>query len=458
VDKLLKYESYKPSGIEWIGEVPEHWEVKRLKDVADVNAKTLSGNTPADYELQYLDISNVDSTGLTGEITPYQFAEAPSRARRIIKDKDVIMSTVRPYLQAIAYIEKPPVNLIGSTGFAVLSAKRHFDSKYLYNQVTGHVFNSIVNAEAVGASYPAVNSNTFSTSKLLCPPLEEQEYIAQYLDQTRTKLQHIISHKQSQIERLKELRQIEINRAVTKGLDPNIEMEDSGIEWIGMKPEHWKIKRGKDVCEVNGRIGFRGYKTEDLVDEGKGALVLGASHITSDFKIDLSEPTFLSWEKYYESPEIMITQGDVLIVQRGSVGKIGIIEDAIGPATINPSMVLLKPFRDTHPKYLYYFLQSDYIRSFIDILTSSTAVPMISQEQIETFKILFPPLEEQVQIAKFIDHRLYSLDTLIHNLEQQTQQLTEYRKIIIHRAVTGKIKVASAEYGKEESDLIRYYA
>lgn len=205
----------KPSGIEWLGDIPEHWELKRIKDHVAVNDCSLCSDTKQYLEIRYLDISNVNNAGLTGEILELKFFEAPSRARRIVRNGDVIMSTVRPYLKAIAYLEDIPTNMIASTGFAVLTTKPSYFSKFLFYIIVSHWFNEAVNSQAVGASYPALNSEVLVASKIIVPPPKEQTAIANYLDEKISKIDQLISNIEKQIEQLEEIRKIEIYNAVT---------------------------------------------------------------------------------------------------------------------------------------------------------------------------------------------------------------------------------------------------
>jgi len=205
----------KPSGIEWIGDIPEHWGVKRIKDRVDLNVSSLGKDTDLELDIKYLDISNVNSTGLTGEIQKLKFFEAPSRARRIVQKGDVVMSTVRPYLKAITYLENIPENLIASTGFAVMTSKSNYNSKFLFYQTVSDWFNETVNSKSVGASYPALNSDVLVASKILVPPKMEQADIVNYLDLKTGTIDKLISNIENQIKQLQEIRKIEIYNAVT---------------------------------------------------------------------------------------------------------------------------------------------------------------------------------------------------------------------------------------------------
>jgi len=209
----------------------------------------------------------------------------------------------------------------------------------------------------------------------------------------------------------------------------------SGIEWIGDIPEHWEVKKIKFISSIQGRIGFKGYSVQDIVTSGEGALTLGAKHISKDNKINLSDPEFISWDKYYESPEIMLKTGDLLVVQRGSLGKVALLETLIGEATINPSLLIL---RDTRvlPKFLLYYLSSNFFLDFIKLINSATAVPMISQQQLGDFKLPVCNNQEQTLIAAFLDRKTAEIDLIIANKQKLIALYEEEKQAVINQAVT----------------------
>ena len=205
----------KDSGIEWIGEIPEGWEVKKLKYVSVVNPEALGESTPLDFEIKYVDISNVNEEGLINNPELMSFSDAPSRARRIIKKGDVIVSTVRTYLKAIAYFSNPESNMIVSTGFAVLRATKTMLPKFLYYFVRANFFVDSIMANSVGVSYPAINSSVLSGLTVLLPDKNEQTAIADYLDKETKNIDKTIQKIQTQIATLKEYRQALISNVVT---------------------------------------------------------------------------------------------------------------------------------------------------------------------------------------------------------------------------------------------------
>ena len=208
----------------------------------------------------------------------------------------------------------------------------------------------------------------------------------------------------------------------------------SGIKWIGDIPEHWEIKKIKNIASIQGRIGFKGYSKSDLVYEGEGALTIGAKHI-KDNNLYLSNPEYLSWEKYYESPEIMVEEGHILITQRGSLGKVAIIREDIGKATINPSMLIIKNV-GVNKEFLYQYFSSTVFNTWLEVVAGGTAVPMITQEQLYNFSIGISSINEQTQIANYLDQKTTQIDQTITQKEKLIELYEEEKKAMINQAVT----------------------
>ena len=208
----------KDSGVEWLGEIPAHWEVKRLKHLATVNDEALPETTDPDMEIAYVDIGNVDSIQGITDVEELVFEEAPSRARRIVRQGDVIISTVRTYLRAIAQIEATDANLIVSTGFAVIRP-RQIDDGFVAYAVNAPYFVERVVAHSVGVSYPAINASELACLDIAFPSLPEQRAIAAFLDRETEPIDALVAKVQEAIDRLKELRTALISAAVTGKID-----------------------------------------------------------------------------------------------------------------------------------------------------------------------------------------------------------------------------------------------
>ena len=208
----------KVSGVEWLGEIPANWEIKRLKYLATVNDEALPETTDPGMEIAYVDIGNVDSIQGITDVEVMVFEDAPSRARRVVRRGDVIVSTVRTYLRAVAQIETTDGNLIVSTGFAVLRP-RQMDYGYVAYVATAPYFVERVVAHSVGVSYPAINPSELTCLDIILPPLDEQCAIAAFLDRETAKIDTLTTKVREAIERLKELRVALISAAVTGEID-----------------------------------------------------------------------------------------------------------------------------------------------------------------------------------------------------------------------------------------------
>ena len=196
----------------------------------------------------------------------------------------------------------------------------------------------------------------------------------------------------------------------------------------------------KHVVDIFGRIGYRGYTTEDIVDEGQGVITISPSNIFDD-KFSTDNSTYLSWEKYHESPEIQIFTNDIILVKTGStIGKTSIIPEDVPEMTINPQLVVLKNIK-IFPKYLYYQTVCKFIKESFDIEQTGSSTPTISQEKVKDFPILEPPLSEQQQIVEYLDEQTHLIDNTVSVEEKRIELLKEYRQSLISEVVTGKRKV-----------------
>ena len=252
--KYQKYAEYKDSGVEWLGEIPKHWDSKPLKYLCTYNDDVLPETTAKDVEIQYIDIGSISAVDGISHIEEMIFKDAPSRASRIVKDGDVIVSTVRTYLEAIAPIDNPPENLIVSTGFAVIRPNQYLYKGFAAYCLRAKGFIKEVVARSVGVSYPAINSSELVGITIPSVEYSEQVKIANFLDHETAQIDSLIEKQQQLIQLLKEKRQAVISHAVTKGLNPNVSMKDSGVEWLGEVPEHWEIKRVRHAFDINNNL------------------------------------------------------------------------------------------------------------------------------------------------------------------------------------------------------------
>ncbi len=215
---LNKNVKYKDSGIEWIGEIPEDWEICKIKYICDIDKNRLPENTDENFLFNYIDISSVTELGGIGDTIRMSFKESPSRARMVVSENDIIISTVRTYLRAIAFITEND-KYICSTGFAVLTPKENLNSKFAFYQVQSEYIVQEIVRRSVGVSYPAITATALSNISLIIPPLSIQRVIADYLDQKCAAVDRIINANNDMIEKLQEYRQSIVYEAVTGKID-----------------------------------------------------------------------------------------------------------------------------------------------------------------------------------------------------------------------------------------------
>jgi len=212
------------------------------------------------------------------------------------------------------------------------------------------------------------------------------------------------------------------------------------VKWLFGKeieiPEEWRISHLEDGAEIKGRVGWKGYTQEDFVEKGHGAISLGANNISKENKLDLSELTYVTWSKYDESPEIQVSKNDIILAQRGSIGKVAIIEHELDKTTINPNVVLIKNF-DFDNYFLYYVLTSENITKQMNRVTSSTTIPLLTQCQIKKFRMPIPDKSEQQKIASILSN----VDSKITDLQSKKSTLQKLKKGLMQKLLTGQIRV-----------------
>ena len=223
--------------------MPGHWEVRRLKYAVQINPETLLEDTDPEYSFDYMDINSVGSGFMVTQPVRQKFGSAPSRARRVVTPRDTVISTVRTYLKASYHLQRDWPDLIASTGFAVLRPPTTIVPALLGHIVQSEAFVSQVVANSVGVAYPAISEMKLGTLSLVVPPPSEQRAIVRYLDHVDDRIRRYVAAKEKLIALLEEERQAVIHRAVTRGLDPNVPLKPSGIDWLGDIPAHWDVRR-----------------------------------------------------------------------------------------------------------------------------------------------------------------------------------------------------------------------
>ncbi|MCI6580610.1 MAG: restriction endonuclease subunit S [Oscillospiraceae bacterium] len=423
----------KDSGIEWIGEIPKEWKVLRNKNIFTCT-KECVGEKSSETQLLSLttkgvrkkDINNAEGK-LPESFDTYQY----------VKTNDIIMCLFDLDCSAVFSGISFYDGMI-SPAYRVLTCTDRTFPKY-----AGYWFNYIsydrkFNHYAKNIRY-TLSYEEFSTLPIIVPPYEEQQKISTYLDTKCTKIDSIIEKQEKVIEKLKEYKLSVITEAVTKGLNPDVKMKDSGVEWIGEIPEHWESVKIKYCTYIRARLGWKGLKADEYVETGFP--LLSAFNIVND-KIVFENLNFINQERYDESPEIKLSEGDIILVKDGAgIGKCAIINYLPYPSTTNGSLAVITTDRKLYPNFLYYYFLTSIFQKFIDRLKDGMGVPHLFQSDLKEIKIVIPCYSEQQQIADYLDKKCSAIDKSIEQKQAIIEKLKEYKKSLIYEVVTGKREV-----------------
>lgn len=430
---MSTYPTYKNSGIEWLGDIPHNWEVNRLKNMLRRKVTDGPHETPefTDDGIPFLSVDGIQEGELVFENCRFiSKSDHLKYQQKVIVEKGDVLMGKAASTGKIAQVKTnlefnvwSPLAIIKPTLNRLIPTYLEYCLKSYPGQIQ---------IDLLCTSNTQKNISMDDIPKIILPEpsYNEQTAIANYLDEKISKLDQLISNKKAQIEQLKEVRQIEINTAVTKGLDPIVKLKPSGIEWLGNIPEHWEHRRLKDYCYVN--MG-QSPGSESYNDDGDG---LPFYQGNADFG-ELHPVTRI----HCTDPKKIAESNDVLISVRAPVGEINIADAQCcigrGLAAVQPIIVV--------DKFLYY--QLIVIKEELKLYVTGSTFEAVSSGSISVLRFLKPPKDEQTAIVNYLDEKTSRIDKLVSNLENQIEQLEEIRKIEIYNAVTGKIKVTY--YGKK---------
>ncbi len=441
-NKLSKYPVYKDSAVEWLGEIPEHWKITRLKNI--IKSKITDGphTTPEFIEngIPFLSVDGIQDGELVFEncrkISLNDHIKFQKKCK--IEKFDILMgkaASIGKIAQAKVDFEfsiwsplaliKPKLTKINST----------FLEYYLKSTLAQYQI------EILCTSNTQKNISMDDIPKIIStlPPLSEQEKIAHILDDKTTKIDQAIAIKQKQIELLKERRQILIHKAVTRGLNDKVKMKDSGVEWIGEIPEHWEVKKIKNLGKIINGFAFNSSEFRD-----NGVRVMKISNIQT-MKVDWTDESFVD-EKYYNLyPQFQIKKNDLVFALTRPIISTGIkatIVDYDEKILLNQRNAVLKPHEGLLKNWIYFIiLNNQFVQVFDNLIDKTGQQPNISTYNIGNLEIPFPKYNEQKEIAEFIETATTKIATAISLKEQEIDKLKEYKMSLIDGVVSGKVRV-----------------
>ena len=436
------YDKYKTVDDIWIDAIPEHWDFSSLKYFVEIiNGYAFKSIDYSDDEgipiIRIGDISYPVDVPNAKKATPKNLDELD---RFIIKKGDLLLAMTGATIGKSCLYDSDEIAYVNQR-VGLLRSKNMLTQNFLKYYIDTPLFREFITLSCSGSAQENISATQISGIKFPLPSINEQSQIVKFLNHQTSLVDEIISRKEKQIVLLKEKYQATINEIVTNGFSQNSKKKDSGIEWLGKIPEEWRIIPLKHIAILKGRLGWKGLKADEYVDEGYGFL---STPDIKDEVIDFSSINHITEERYLESPEIMLEVGDVLLVKDGStLGITNIIKELPIPSTVNSSIGVIRVI-DTNqilPEYLYIQLGSNYIQSVIGKLKAGQGVPHLFQKDIKNFNIILPSINEQLEIVRNVEFSKQTTSSLIQQLNNQIEKLKEYRQSIITDAVTGKVDV-----------------
>ena len=446
--KLNPYPAYKDSGVEWLGKIPAHWEVKRLKYAVTLNpAPTEVRNRGESLEVSFVPMEAIGEYGGL-ELTTTKLVGEVYTGYTYFREGDVVVAKITPCFEnGKGAVATGLVNEIafGTTELHVLRVKESTDRQFLFYLSMGDAFKRLGEAEMYGAGGQKRVPDSFVRNLMHpLPPLPEQRAIAAFLDRETAKIDALVAKKERLIELLQEKRTALISHAVTKGLDPDAPLKDSGVEWLGEIPAHWEVKRLRvmGTLQTGITLGKR-YETPDLVTRP----YLRVANVQDGYLAldDIAEIELPAKEtRRYE-----LRPNDVLLTEGGDFDKLGrgyLWSGQIPLALHQNHIFVVRPNQQVlSSKFLTVLLTSSYGRAYFTATSKqSTNLASTNSKKLASFPIPIPSLTEQCAIAAFLDRETAQIDALIAKVQEAIDRLKELRTALISAAVTGKIDVREA--------------
>lgn len=407
------YEVYKDSGVEWLGQIPEHWEVKRIKHLfKEINERSFDGSEDLLSVSQYTGVTNKsEKTEEGGMLTNASTLEG----YKMVKKGDLVSNIMLAWNGSLGF---SPFDGITSPAYSIYRVKTSDENRFFHYLLRTELYKAEFkrNSSGVIESRLRLYTDDFFRIYSIVPPIQEQTAIATFLDDKTAKIDQAITIKEQQIALLKERKQIIIQEAVTKGLDATVKLKDSGVEWIGEIPEHWEVRRFKFLCHIT--TGSK--NTEDKKEDG-----LYPFYVRSQTPEKINSYTF--------DGEAILTAGD-----GAGVGKV--FHYVNEKFDFHQRVYKFSNFKEIKGKLLFYYLRNNFANVALNGEAKST-VDSLRLPLIQNFLVTIPKLNEQEKIIEYIETQSLKIDQAVVLKEQEIEKLKEYKMSLIDAVVTGKVKV-----------------
>ena len=436
---MKKYDAYKDSGVKWIGEIPNHWEVVPLKRTGSFeNGLTYSPNDIRDKGYIVLRSSNIQNSKMNYEDTVY-VESVPNDL--LVKKGDIIICSRNGSASLVGKCAKFDGKIAATFGAFMMRYSPSINNEYAFFsfQILMRNYKGLFTTSTINQ----LTKNVIAQMVCPLPPLSEQQAIASYLDAKTEKIDKMIAKAEKKIEYLDELKQSLITRAVIRGLNPNAPLKDSGMKWIGEIPEHWKIMPFKYYGKLCKGLTF---SKADLTATGVPVISYGQIHSKENKSVRFFEEgiRFIPRELAKNGDSALVKQGDFIFADTSEdlegCGNC-VYNDTTNPIYAGYHTIIYKT-RERDCKYLAYLFRSNVWRSQIRCRVSGIKVYSITQGIMSQVNILLPPMSEQKEISTYLDTKCSKIDHIIATQKKKIAYLQELKQSLITNVVTGKIKVS----------------
>jgi type I restriction enzyme S subunit len=431
--KWMTYPSYKDSGIDWLGAIPEHWDMKRIKHISNFHI----GWTPPTGRDEYYEginlwanISDLGPKLLTDTLKRISDSAVRESRLRLSPRGSLLFS----FKLSVGQVSIAGADMYTNEAIATFSPDSNTSLPYLYWAAPLFIPKN-ANENIYGAKL--LNQELINNAKLAVPSITEQSKIATFLDQETERIDSLIAKKERQIELLQEKRAALISHAVTKGLNPNVKMKHSGIKWLGEIPAHWSVKRLKRISPRQS-VGLVINPSTYVEDDGDVYFFFGADilegHISTENARRISED---SNRIIYQS---ILKAGDLVTVRVGYPGVTAVVTPELEGSNC-ASVMITRGSKDFVSRWLCYAMNSKVGKSQVEIVQYGAAQKQFNIGHAVEFRFPVPPIEEQAAIESFLDKKTAAINHLIEQIRESIVKLGDYRTALISAAVTGKIDV-----------------
>lgn len=437
------YPAYRPSNVPWLGDIPAHWEVRRLKYVV-IEPLQYGANEVAeiiDPELpRFIRITDINSDG---SLRDDSFRSLPEEIAKpfLLKYGDILFARSGATVGK-SFMYRESWGRACYAGYLIrarISRAIAFPEFVSYFATSSAYWNWI-SSNFIQATIQNVSGEKYANLVLPLPPLEQQKAIISFLDRETARLDTLIAKKEQLIERLQEKRTALISRAVTKGLDANARMKDSGVEWVGEIPEGWEVKRIRDIAESLQTGPFGSQLHSDEYSPG-GIPVINPAHLR-DGKILPDANVAVDGATFARLSQHELREGDIVFARRGEMGRCALVtKKESGWLCGSGSMRVRPKHNEIHPQFFNRVLSTNGISDWLLLESVGTTMDNLNRKIVGGVPLPRPPIDEQRAIAAYLDEQTARLDALVAKIQDGIERLREYRGALIAAAVTGKVDV-----------------